>query len=556
MSLDFLPSNWIGTMLGELSSLIQYGLNSDSRTEYDGYLYLRISDINDEGNVDLKNPKYVSSNVQNIDKYVLKAGDIVIARSGSVGRGFVYQKSENPWVFASYLIRFRVDQSLINSDYIGFFMRSFFYHQYIDRMSRSVAQPNINSKELAKLPIPLPPLPEQKRIVAILREADEIRRLRQQANNRLKELFRSLFFHWFGTGRPTSKYLNTIKLRKLLEIPLASGFSPNANDEPPGIPVFGLGAVTDYGLDLKKIKYYPVASYQGKGDDLKVDDILITRSNTQELVGKVARYRGVPAFVIYPDLMIRIRLKEPEDSPYIENFLRSVYMTDLIRRLARGTSGSMKKISQEDIYNFDILYPPEQDRRDYANQVRKIEQLWEQYSGNSDRLDDLFQSLLAQAFSGELTAPWREQHREELATAAAERDRLLNAAQPAIQLAIEEQAIEELDEIVGDRPPSDHSRYQLLRELSHEQQHLYQIITQQTGYFTAESLSNDEENRLSLTTARRGLELLAESGLVISVSLPVVPTSGTAVYVPVHRQPKPTDEIRLADLALMEGNTV
>ena len=283
--------------------------------------------------------------------------------------------------------------------------------------------------------------------------------------------------------------------------------------------------------------------------------------------------------------MIRIRLKEPEDSPYVENFLRSVYMTDLIKRLARGTSGSMKKISQEDIYNFDILYPPEQDRRNFANQIREVEQIWKQYSANTDRLDDLFQSLLSQAFSGELTAVWREQHREELATAAAERDRLLNVAQSAIQLAIKEQAIEELDEVMGDRPLSDHPRYQLLRELSHDQQRLYQIVTQQTGYFTAESLisdeenrlsltttrrglqllaesgtaeslSNDEENRLSLTTARRGLQLLAESGLVISVSLPVVPTSGTAVYVPVHRQPKPTDEIRLADLALLERNTV
>src|SRR5205807_2356947 len=104
---------------------------------------------------------------------------------------------------------------------------------------------------------------------------------------KLQEQYASLFYQRFGTGQPSVEYPETMKLKELLKTPLASGFSPNTNDVPPGIPVFSLSAITKFGIDESQVKYYTGKNYQGRGSNLEVDDILISRSNTLELVGKV-----------------------------------------------------------------------------------------------------------------------------------------------------------------------------------------------------------------------------------------------------------------------------
>ena len=161
-------------------------------------LYLRISDIGDDGRAHLTSPKYVSHDVADIDKYGLEFGDVVIARSGTVGRSFVYKGSDKPWVFASYMIRFRPDKKAIVPDYLKFYMQSPYYWHHIQSLSRVVAQPNINSRELSSLEIPLPPIQEQQRIVDILRQADELRQLREQANKKAEELLPAIFLDMFG----------------------------------------------------------------------------------------------------------------------------------------------------------------------------------------------------------------------------------------------------------------------------------------------------------------------------------------------------------------------
>lgn len=422
MSLQSLTPIWREVPFGQITTLIQYGLNASANTDADGALYLRISDIDDDGNAHIRNPKYVSGSTPGIEKYILEDGDILIARSGSVGRSFVYGRSERPWVFASYLIRFRLNQEVALPAYIGLFLRSPAYKQYVSNVMRSAAQPNINSKELAALKIPLPPLSEQRRIAALLREADELRRLRRKADDKAKQLYASLYFEMFGTGEPNKKHPLLVKLHTLLKVPISTGFSPNTSDEAVGLPVLTLSAITGSGLDETQVKYFSDENYQGKGSDLEDDDILITRSNTFELVGKVDRYRGKPKPVLYPDLVMRLRSKNKTDSIYLENALRNQHIIAAIRRLARGTSGSMKKISQGDVNNFDILWPHKRERGLFSKRVLGIDELRDEQKRSNDHLETLFASLIARTFTGELTATWREARDEQLREEAIQRD--------------------------------------------------------------------------------------------------------------------------------------
>ncbi len=365
---------------------------------------------------------------QKMTRGIIQLNDILIVKDGATTGKVAFVRDDFPYaeaVINEHLYRLRPNEDLIDPEYLFWFLYSEWGQKQVQRSFQGAAIGGINQSFVDRIRIPLPPLPEQRRIVAILRKADELRQLRRNTLSILDKLYGSAFYHFFGDGRPTTQFSSTKKLKSLLKVPLSSGYSPAGSNINTGTPVFTLSALTDATMDSSAVKYYPVEEYSGKGDDLEVDDILISRSNTLELVGRVGRYQGEPDPVIYPDLMIRIRLKDPVDAPYLEGFLRSDFMKYTIRKLARGTSGSMKKISQGDINSFDVLWPPKDRRVKFGETIRATDILRQKQSDSNKTLNILFASLLVRAFTGELTAVWREVHAKELAKAAAERDRLL-----------------------------------------------------------------------------------------------------------------------------------
>ena len=100
------------------------------------------------------------------EKYLLKTGDIVISRAGSVGYSYLVKNPQNA-VFASYLIRFR-PSPIVNADYLIFFLKSPDYWKTISTEKAGISLQNVNATKLKRIEIPLPPLPEQHRIVAKL----------------------------------------------------------------------------------------------------------------------------------------------------------------------------------------------------------------------------------------------------------------------------------------------------------------------------------------------------------------------------------------------------
>ena len=112
-----------------------------------------------------------SNNSEEIQKYELHYNDVLFNRTNSdehVGKTAIY-KWEMPAIFAGYLIRIHNKKDLLDSDFLNFYLNSKKIRDYGKSiMSRSVNQANINWTKLKEYIIPLPPLPEQSRIVAHL----------------------------------------------------------------------------------------------------------------------------------------------------------------------------------------------------------------------------------------------------------------------------------------------------------------------------------------------------------------------------------------------------
>ncbi len=123
------------------------------------------------------------------EKYELKEDDILFARSGSIGRTFLYSGIPPKAVFASYLIRFRLKDEIIDPLWLFPYTHSAQYYEFIEAKKHILSQPNINAQEYKLLLIPLPPLPEQRRIAAKIQELmQEVERARNACERQLEAL--------------------------------------------------------------------------------------------------------------------------------------------------------------------------------------------------------------------------------------------------------------------------------------------------------------------------------------------------------------------------------
>ena len=170
----------------------QYGLTARSSKEVKEIRYIRISDITDYGELKNDDPRFLDLSDDEYRKYKLEENDILIARSGSVGRVYLHKTLKQKCVFASYLIRFKLNPKRILPKFFFYFGLSPSYKRFIENTLRIVAQPNINAREYCKLQVPLPPLEEQKNIIAYLDKISKIteslRRLQQSTDEELEQL--------------------------------------------------------------------------------------------------------------------------------------------------------------------------------------------------------------------------------------------------------------------------------------------------------------------------------------------------------------------------------
>ncbi len=160
---------WERRRLGEVCDICQYGLTMVA-TDKGAYPYVRITDFDDLGNIKIYSMRFVDCDENTYERYALKEGDILFARSGSIGRTFLYNGIPPKAIFASYLIRFRLNQEIIDPLWVFYFTHSQHYYEFIKQKTHTVSQPNINAQEYKSLSILYPPLPTQQRLAAELKE--------------------------------------------------------------------------------------------------------------------------------------------------------------------------------------------------------------------------------------------------------------------------------------------------------------------------------------------------------------------------------------------------
>jgi type I restriction enzyme S subunit len=203
-----IPNKWVWTTVNEIAKSIQYGYTESSTDKPIGPKFLRITDIQDE-QVNWDDVPYCKIKKEDRSRYLLQKGDFVFARTGAtVGKSFLIKGDIPESIYASYLIRLRFFNEILDQ-YIGYYFRSPYYWKQITKKQVGTGQPNVNGTLLGLIVLPLPPLPEQHRIVAkieeLFSELDRGVQALQTAKAQLKTYRQAVLKHAFE-GKLTEEW--------------------------------------------------------------------------------------------------------------------------------------------------------------------------------------------------------------------------------------------------------------------------------------------------------------------------------------------------------------
>ena len=259
-------------------------------------------------------------------------------------------------------------------------------------------------KFLKRTWFPLPPLPEQRRIAAILDKADAIRRKRQQTLDLADQFLRSAFLDMFGDLVTNPKGWPVRKLGDVLTN-IDGGWSPKCESRSAEADEWGvlkLGAVSWGFYKPQENKAMESATKPRRELEVQNGDLLFTRKNTYELVGASAYVFDTRPHLTLPDLVFRLALSAKANPIYIWMALSHPGIRARLRSMASGSAGSMPNISKTRLRELHIPLPPVEYQIHLRDIVTQHRGAFEQIRVWASVAEQLRASLVQRAFQGEL----------------------------------------------------------------------------------------------------------------------------------------------------------
>lgn len=331
-----------------------------------------------------------------------KKEDILIGRYGaSIGK--ILTGLEGAYNVA--LVK-TVPSEQLDRMYLYYFLLTPYFQNFIQNAGSRAAQAGFNKDELGELEIPLPPLATQKRIAEILDKADALHRKDQELLKKYDELAQSIFIDMFGDPVKNEKGWELKKLNTLVA-KIESGWSPvceqKARTSFDEWAVLKLGAVSYREYNPSENKALPKNLEPDETIAVHQGDFLLSRKNTRELVGAAALVLDTPTKLMMPDTIFRLIIDENHlNKIYLWMLINNAKFRKLIQNLASGSSGSMPNISKEKLMEFEIPVPPIKIQNKFSEIVVKNRCSLNIIQNGSTASGLLFNSLLKQAFDGEL----------------------------------------------------------------------------------------------------------------------------------------------------------
>ncbi len=442
-----LLKGWADVLLEEVILDHQPGFASGKKDVVDGVAHLRMNNIGIGGEMVLDLVRTVPESIAR-SQYILAKGDVLVCTTNSaklVGKCSLFDL-EGRFAFSNHLTRLRPDPTLVDSSFLRWSLWFLWTSGgFEDKCKHWVNQSTLPKEELLKTTISLPPLIEQHRIVAKLKEllgkVDACQQRLEKIPLLLKRFRQAvlaaacsgrLTADWRASGSSANSAIEILRTLEVKELPeseqpdeiipsswvwarfgdvigeLKNGVSLRPNLQPPGMPILRISAARPGKIDLSDVRYLPNGKEFTPAFQLKDRDLLFTRYNgSLDLLGVCGMVKGIGRqVIIYPDKLMRIRfghkLIEPE---YAEIFFQNPSVHERVIAKSKSSAGQ-NGVSGSDIKAQAFALPPLAEQLEIVRRVEAFfklaDQLEARYRRANSHVDRLQQAILAKAFRGEL----------------------------------------------------------------------------------------------------------------------------------------------------------
>lgn len=413
-----IPEDWDLVSLDEISENSgQYGANASAEA-YDTseFRYVRITDISEEG--ELKHDEKKSIPIDSNEKYRLEEGDLLFARTGAVGRSYLYspEDSDIDCAFAGYLIRYKLDENVC-SEYISQFTGSQYFTKWVNSMARSTTHANINASEYSSLEIPYPPLPEQRRIADILSTVDEQIQQTDEAIDKTKELKRGLMQDLLTEGIMHNEYKKIYLGPRRLDIPrgwkkarleevseiITRGKQPTYVNEG-GVPVLNQSCIYWNGFHPEELKRLDSEVADGWKDKywVKEGDVLIN-STGKGTLGRALEWTKESDTHALDSHITRVHPdKSVLDPTYFRFYLESNHGQKMLYAFCVAGSTGQIELSKTDLQTMPILLPPVEEQREISEAFHRVNKKLQDEQETKEELQELKRGLMQDLLTGKV----------------------------------------------------------------------------------------------------------------------------------------------------------
>jgi type I restriction enzyme S subunit len=353
-------------------------------------------------------------------------GDVLFAKitpSMENGKAAIAKNLTNGLGFGSTEFHVLRPSSVVSAEWVLSFVRQEDFRRIAKRnFTGTAGQQRVPTEFLERFQIPLPPLPEQKRITAILNHAAELRRRRREADELTQKLLPTLFYEMFGDPQTNTKGWDVTTIGQLTSL-VTSGQTPRGGSTvytTEGPYFIRSQNVLMNRLDLSDVACLsPQVHEDMKRTQIEAGDVLLNITGAS--IGRVAWVEKLNHEANVSQHVCIIRLEPSKAMPHYVSVYLSLPHSQKSIMLAQS-GASRQGLNHQQVRRLSIHLPPHRLQIEFSKRVQLIMALGNEANNSQLELGSLFSSLLARAFTGELTEGWREQHQSELRDAVERRD--------------------------------------------------------------------------------------------------------------------------------------
>ena len=402
-----LPKGWKWVKLGDVCDTSTE--NRDPRLMPDlPFQYVDIASVDNASKRILDFKTLLGKDAPSRARQVIRTGNVIVSttRPNLNAVALVPQELENQICSTGFCV-LRPSKA-IEPSYLFNFVQSSEFVQNLSNLVKGALYPAVTDRQVLAQSIPLPPLPEQKRIVGILSDrltAIDKARIATEAQLKAAKALPAAYLRQVFDSPEAQKW----KRKKFGDIALTvqNGVYKSSEYYGHGYPFIRMYNIqnTSWNLNLDTLAQVSLDDHELEKFRLEVGDLLISRVNSFELVGKCGLVSSMAKGYVFENMLIRVQLIDSIDSLFVAQQMGHCTIRKQVQGVAKQAIGQAS-INSTDIRNIELMLPSFSEQRTISAKINKaleqVEKLQQSLQSQLTTINQLPAVILRQAFNGEL----------------------------------------------------------------------------------------------------------------------------------------------------------